>query len=149
MCADSYSVSVPPRVSAVVCERPRSFCQKCRWPVTPKHAYTLDQTKSEWTDYAADQEECGNLSGNELTRNSSENTRLQSSQLAELLWTDPDLKSGIRVREIISTLKKRKEKKRTRGMNVEHSPQNPRTREKSHYHHYHYVLVLHGHSVIL
>ena len=22
-------------------KRPRSFCQKCRWPVTAKHAYTL------------------------------------------------------------------------------------------------------------
>ena len=34
-------------------KRPRSFCQKCRWQVTPKHAYTLDPTKSEWLDYAA------------------------------------------------------------------------------------------------
>ena len=32
---------------------------------------------------------------NELTRNSSGNTRPQSSQLAELLWTDPGVKSGI------------------------------------------------------
>ena len=30
LCADSYSVSVPPRVIAVACIRPRSFCQKCR-----------------------------------------------------------------------------------------------------------------------
>ena len=34
------------------------------------------------------------------------NTRPQSSLLAELLWTDPDLKSGICVRKLISTLKK-------------------------------------------
>ena len=47
-----------------------------------------------------------NLSGNELTRNSSENTRSQSSQLAEPLWTDPGLKSGISVRKLISTKKK-------------------------------------------
>ena len=33
--------------------------------------------------------------GNELTRNSSGNTRSQSSQLAEPLWTDPGVKSGI------------------------------------------------------
>ena len=33
--------------------RPRSFCQKCRWQVTPKHEYTFDPTKSEWGDYAA------------------------------------------------------------------------------------------------
>ena len=40
-----------PCVTAVACKRPQSFCQKCRWQVTPKHAYTLDQTKSEWADY--------------------------------------------------------------------------------------------------
>ena len=40
-------------VYAVACKRARSFCQKCRWQVTPKHAYTLDPTKSEWADYAA------------------------------------------------------------------------------------------------
>ena len=27
--------------SAVACKRSRSFCQKCRWQVTAKHAYTL------------------------------------------------------------------------------------------------------------
>ena len=52
-CADTCSESVPPRVAAVARKRPRSFCLKCRWQVTPKHAYTLDQTKSEWTDSAA------------------------------------------------------------------------------------------------
>ena len=31
------------------------------------------------------------------------NTRSQSSQLAEPLWTDPGLKSGISMRELIST----------------------------------------------
>ena len=30
-----------PPVTAVACKRPWSFCQKCRWQVTPKHAYTL------------------------------------------------------------------------------------------------------------
>ena len=37
---------------------------------------------------------------------SSGNTQWQSSQVAEPLWTDPGLKSGISVRELISTLKK-------------------------------------------
>ena len=41
------------RVTAVVRKRPRSFCQKCKWQVTPKHAYTLDPTKLEWADYSA------------------------------------------------------------------------------------------------
>ena len=35
LCADSYSVSVTLRVTAVARKRPRSFCQKCRWHVIP------------------------------------------------------------------------------------------------------------------
>ena len=48
------------------------------------------------------------------------NTRPQSSQLAEPLWTDPDIKSGISVHELISTSKTKTEKRR-RGMMAEHS----------------------------
>ena len=70
--------------------------------------YTLDPSKSEWADYVGVQAQCGNLAGNKLTRNSSANTQLQSSQLAEPLWTDPGLKSGLSVRKLISTLKKKK-----------------------------------------
>ena len=77
--------------------------KSCRWQVTPKHTYTLDPSKQEWADYATVQAESGNLSENELTCNSSGNTRLQSSQLTEPLWTDPGLKSGISLRELIST----------------------------------------------
>ena len=76
---------------------------KCRWQVIPEHAYSLDPSKSEWANYAAVQAECANLSGNELTLNSSGNTRVQSCQLAEPLWTYRGLKSGISVRELIST----------------------------------------------
>ena len=64
--------------------------------------------KSEWADIAAVQAQCGNRSENELTRNSSGNARPQSSQLAEPLWTDPGIKSGISVHDLISTLKKKK-----------------------------------------
>ena len=35
------SVSVPPRATSVARKRSRSFCQKCRWQVTAKHASTL------------------------------------------------------------------------------------------------------------
>ena len=49
----------------------------------------------------------GTYDGNELTRNSSGDARPQSSQLVEPLWTDRGIKSGISVRELISTLKKR------------------------------------------
>ena len=80
MCADSYLVSVPPPVTAVAHKRPWSFCQKCRWQVTPKHAYTLDPAT-----YAAVQAQCGNLSGNELTSNLSGNIQPQ--------WTDPGIKT--------------------------------------------------------
>ena len=73
---------------------------------------TLHENESERADYAAVQAECGNLSGNELTRNSSGNTRSQLSQLAESLWTDPSLKSEIDVCELISTKKKKKKKKK-------------------------------------
>ena len=122
-----------PCVTAVAHKRPRSFCQKCRRQVTPKHAYTLDPSKSKWADFAAVQAECWNLSGNELTCNWSGNTRLQSSQLAELLWTDPGLKSGISVRKLISTLKKKK--KCRQGMNCQTFSQNPLMRGKIHHHH--------------
>ena len=60
--------------------------------------------KSEWADYAAAQAECGNLSGDKLTRNSPGNTQSQSSQLAEPLWTHSGLKSEIGVRELILSL---------------------------------------------
>ena len=92
-----------PHVTAVARKRAGSFCQKCRWQVTPEHSYTLDPTESEWTDYAAVQVLPGNLSGNELTRNTPRNTLSQSSQFTEPLWTDTGLKSGISVREQIST----------------------------------------------
>ena len=74
--------------------------------------YTLDPSKSEWADYVGVQAQCGNLAGNKLTCNSSANTQLQSSQLAEPLWTDPSLKSGLSVRKLISTLKKKKKCRR-------------------------------------
>ena len=110
LCASSYFGirSDHSRVTAVARKRPRSFCQKCRWQVTFKHAYTLDPSKSEWADYAAVQAECGNLSGNELTRNSSGNIRSQSSQFAEPPRTDPSPKSRISVRKLISIIKKRR-----------------------------------------
>ena len=94
--------------------------------MTPKHTYILDPSKSEWADYAAVQAECGNLSGNELTQNSSGNTQSQSSQLAEPLWTDPGLKSGIGLHKLISSFKKKKVKHYSKTLHTQ--------REKSHHH---------------
>ena len=45
----------------------------------------------------------GTYQENELTRNSSGTTQPQLSQLAEPLSIDPGMKSGISVRELIST----------------------------------------------
>ena len=83
------------------------------------HLYTHTPLvqKSEWADYAAVQAQCGNLSGNELTRNLSENIWPQSPQLAESVWTDPGMQSGISVRELISTKKKEKKKEMTQAGN--------------------------------
>ena len=78
-CADSYSVSVPPKVTAVARERPRSFYQKCRWQVTPKYACTLDPTRS---DYAV-QAQCGNLPG----KTSSYATRQETLDHSPLIQT--------------------------------------------------------------
>ena len=46
--SNSYSLHLPlfrypfhPRVTTVARKRSRSFCQKCRWQVIAKHAYTL------------------------------------------------------------------------------------------------------------
>ena len=102
-----------------------------RTKVSSKHTlYTFDPAKSEWVDYAVVQAECGNLSGHELTRNSSGNTWSQSSQLAEPLKTDLAIKNRISVRELISTLKK---KKAQTGMNGRTFSQNPCKRGKSHH----------------
>ena len=127
----THSVSVPPPVTAVAHNRPQSFCQKCRWPVTPKHVYTLHPSKLKWADYATVQAECGKLSGNELTRNSLGKTWSQSSQLAELLCTDPGLKSGISLRELISTLKKKRKKVQAGNELCEHSPKTLAHKEKA------------------
>ena len=70
---------LPVCLAFLACKRPYSFCQKCRCQVTPKHTYTLDLWKLERADNAAVQAECGTLSGNELTLNSSGNTRSKSS----------------------------------------------------------------------
>ena len=98
--------------------------------VTPKHAYTLDPSKSEWADYAAVQAECGNLSG-EQAHNSSGSAQPQSSQLAEPLWTVPDLKSVTGVHELISTLKKKK-KAQAGTDSSKHLPPNSSNVRKNH-----------------
>ena len=102
--ADSYSVSVPPRVTAVVRKRPRSFRQKRRWQT---HTPLTQRSRSGLT-MPLSGHSVGTLSGNELTCNSSGNTQSQSSQLAEPLWTNPGVKRGISMRKLISNKKRKK-----------------------------------------
>ena len=52
----------------------------------------------------------GRLHLNELTHSLSGNTRPQSSQLSQPLWTDPGVESGISVRELMSTNKTNKKR---------------------------------------
>ena len=88
--------------------------------------------KSELADYDTVQALCGNLSRNELTCNLSGNIQPQSSQAAEPLWTDPGIKSGISVRELISTPPKKKRKKKAKtGNMVKHSPKLLASEEKA------------------
>ena len=100
--ADSYSVSVPPRVTAVARKRPWSFCQKCWWKVTPKRAYVLDPMKSEWTDYAV-QAQRGNLLWKQA------HMQLVRVHTATV-WTDPGVKSGFCMCKLISTVKRKKKR---------------------------------------
>ena len=121
-----------PRVTAVARKRPRSVCQSAggrlhvitHTPLTQRSRSGLTMPLS-W--------QAGNLSGNELARNLSGNIRPQSSQLAEPLWTDPGIKSGISVHELISISKKKEKHKR--GLNGPTFSQNPRKRGKSHRQH--------------
>ena len=62
-----------------------------------------------------------------------ENIRPHSSQLAEPLWTDPGIMSGISDRELITTSKKKK-KKRRRGLDGWTFSQKPRKQVKTHHH---------------
>ena len=110
----SYSVSVPtpqpPCYRNGTCKTPVILPKVHKWQVTPKHAYIYDPTKSGWADYAAVQAKCRNPSRDDLTRNLSGNIRPQSSQSAETLWTDPGVKNGISVHDLISTSKKKKKR---------------------------------------
>lgn len=74
-------ISVLPRVSTIPRDRPPAFCLTGRWKVTSKHVLPpltqrrrsqLSMLSRHWV---------GTQQGNELTRNSSGNSRLQSSHV--------------------------------------------------------------------
>ena len=57
VCSFLFCVHSTPRVTTAPHKRPQSFCQKCRWQVTPEDAYTLKPILSSqlaeplWTDF--------------------------------------------------------------------------------------------------
>ena len=91
--------------------------------------------KLEWAAYAV-QAKCDNLAGKRAHTQLVENARPQSSRLAEPLWTDAGLKSGIGVRELVSTQKKNKNKGHA-GIDPSSLAKNPCLRRKSHHPHHH------------
>ena len=102
-CAGSYSVvSVPHCVTAVTHERSRSFYKSAGGVL---HLKTLTPlTKRSWSGLTMlSIHSVGTYQGNEVTRNSLGYRCPQSSQLAEPLWTDPGVKCGISMLELIST----------------------------------------------
>ena len=98
-CADSYSVSVPPRVSRQwhVKDPAHSAKSACGRLHLNTHTPMTQRRRRGLTTLSRFRVEI--YQGNELTRNSSSgNTRPQSSQLSEPPWTDPDLLGGFEER---------------------------------------------------
>ena len=132
MCADSYSVSVPPRVTAVARKKTRSFCQKCWWQVIPKHPDIHNPRR--WSGLTIPLSRHSVRIYPETSLHATCQGTFGHSRLSSLSHCGLILayKSGKSVRELISTLKKQK---RRRGMNCQTFSQNPCTRGKSHYPH--------------
>ena len=107
LCADSYSASVPTLVLPQWHVKDPGHSVKSAGGRLHLNTYTLLTRRSRsGLTMPLSRQSVGISQENELTRILSGNTRSQSSQLAEPLWTDPGLKSGISVRELISTIKK-------------------------------------------
>ena len=92
LCADSYSVSVPPRVPQGHVKDPGHSATSAGGRLHLKTHTPLTQRSRSGMTMPLCRPSVGTLSGNELTRNSSGNTRLQSSQLAKPLWTNSGVK---------------------------------------------------------
>ena len=91
-----------PHVTAVAHKRPWSYCNKCRWRVN----LNTDPRKQEWADC------CPGRVWEPIRKTSSHANHKgllgQWSQIAEPLWTDPGLNSGIGVQNHIHLKKKKK-----------------------------------------
>ena len=90
-----------PHVSTVTHKRPRLFFAKSAGGRSHLNTHTPLTQPSRSGLNMLSRHIVGTYQGKKLTRNSLGNTRPQSSQLAELLWTDPGLKSEIGVTLVI------------------------------------------------
>ena len=89
-----------PSCCRVARETTRSFYQTCRWQVTP-NTHTPFTQRSRRGPIMPSRLSLGTSQVYELIRNSPGSAPPQSSQLAELLWIGPGLKSGIGAHEHI------------------------------------------------
>ena len=108
LCADFYSVPFPPPCYRSGTQKTPVILPKVQVAgYIPKCAHTsfTHQRQNRLT-MPLSRHCVGKCQDNELTRNSSGNTRPQSSHLAEPLLTDPGLKSEFSVHKLISTLSK-------------------------------------------
>ena len=97
-----------PHVSAVAHKRPRHSAKSAGGRLHLITHTPLTQRCRSGLTMPLSRPSVGTYQENELTRKWSGNTRPQSSQLAEPLWTDPGVKSGISVLKLISTHTKRR-----------------------------------------
>ena len=113
MCADSYSVSVPPRVTAVARKKNRSFCQKCWWQVIPKHPDIHNPRR--WSGLTIPLSRHSVRIYPETSLHATCQGTFGHSRLSSLSHCGLILayKSGKSVRELISNLKKKKKKTQT------------------------------------
>ena len=95
-----------PRVTAVAHKRLQSFCQSAGGRLHLNMHTPLTQSSQCGLTMRLSRHSVGMLE-NELKCSWSGNSRPQLSQLTEPLWTDPGLKSGISVHELIFTFKKK------------------------------------------
>ena len=107
LCADSYSVSVPPPVLLQWHVKDLGHSAKSAGGMLHLNTHTplTQRSRSGLTmPLSRHSVRTYHETSSHATRQGT--LRSQSSQLAEPLWTDSGLTSGIRVRELISTLKK-------------------------------------------
>ena len=130
--ADSYPVSIPHLQQCHIKDPGHSSKSAGGWLQLNRHTPLKQQSWSGLN--VLSRHSTVTSQGKELPCNWTGKTCPQWSQLAEPLWTDLSLKSGIGVCELISTQKKKKKKHRQRNNSL-NLPHNPRIQAKSHHHH--------------